>query len=319
MSSFCVFVGVLGLSLFTFVLEWLVFETSDNQNSSFQQSQQQSQQQKVSERPMRLVDLLRANLGIDEWLNVNNNNNSSNSSISSNSTTAEHVDDVAEDANEDEMHWNEFSDVELIDEVEPMVKLVSQWSVADLSRWLALSGVCNDTLERVNVFLSTNDESPQSFILLRHAELTASLRRDSDSEQDAAVLARDVHLIALGNSMLRLTAVQGMIVEHCTQLLSGGDDDTASPISAAVMLLGEHAGVDVAQTLVNSLRFFMRVLVVAIKVLIALAVLIFFGPEGIGLTVLRLLLRAFVALMTVVAPAITLVFPRFRFRVQMPE
>lgn len=315
MSSFHWILGALGLSMFVF--EWLVFEVTD----TFHQQEQKVQGLPENERPIRLVDLLREKLGIDEWLKSNNITigNSSNATID--------VDDGQTDASEegthsadDDKHWNDMSDLELTDDIEPMVKFVSQWSVADLSRWLALSGVCNDTVERVNAFLSANDESPQSFIMLRRDEVAASLRRDSDTDLEADALARDAHLIALGNSMLRLTAVQAMVVEHCTQLLSGGSDhDAAAPISAAVMMLGEHAGVDVAQTLVSSLRFFMRVLIVAIKVLIALALLIFFGPEGIGLTVLRLLLRAFVALMTVVAPAITLIFPRFRFRVQMPE
>lgn len=316
MSNFHWILGALGLSMFVF--EWLVFEVTD----TFHQHEQKVQSLPENERPIRLVDLLREKLGIDEWLKSNNITfNSNNAEANATADVHDGAADVDATANaDDEKHWKDSSDLELTDEIEPMVKFVSRWSVADFSRWLALSGVCNDTIERVNAFLSTNDESPQSFIMLRRDEVAASLRRDSDSEREADVLARDVQLIALGNSMLRLTAVQNIIVEHCTQLLSGGgDDDAASPISAAVMMLGEHAGVDVAQTLVSSLRFFMRVLIVAIKVLIALAVLIFFGPEGIGLTVLRLLLRAFVALMTIVAPAITLIFPRFRFRVQMPE
>lgn len=329
MSQLCIFVTVLGMSLFTFVLEWLVFdsvaEMSLYSSSSAAHAQQQPQKPDNGGN-VRLVDLLRESLGIDEWLNDDNKNNDTDTDTDA-TTSAEPMEESSEQADDstDVQHWADLPDLKLIDDVEIMVEHVNHWSAADLARWLALCGVCNDTLDRVSVYLSDIDNhSPQTFMSLTHAQLELALRRESDDDTaDAAavapLLARDVRTIALGNSMLRHAAMMRLIATNCASLLGSFGDESAASVSALALLLGEHSDVDLAQTFVATLRFFMRVLVVAIKVLIALAVLIFFGPEGIGLAVLRLLLRAFVALMTIVTPAITLIFPRFRFRVQMPE
>ncbi len=277
---------------------------------------------------VRLADLLRARLGVDDWLGStpadrpnnddddgddddDDNNNEeeeeggegegegeeeeTTGDVEASADEAERATEGESDAKDDVAAWRSAADVTLVDRPDPMMSALFSWQRNDLQRWLQLLGVSVALQARVREQLVQRNMSSLEFVSKRADELAELLAVDD---------ARGVQLIALGNALLRTNARQMLVLEQCAKLLSDADDDAG--------FMSDDVGVVFAA----ALRFVVRVVVLVLKLLMAFAALIFFGPDGFGLAVLRVLLRALAALMAVVTPLIRIAFPRFRFRIE---
>ncbi len=304
--------GVLvSVCVFVFVFEALAphEDADDNASTSSSSSSSSSSASNVPSNPLgvRLADLLRAQLGIDELIESDRLTRQAHKSHAEADAAADDDDDdddghrddivdadVDEDSDGDAMAWRTLPDAVLVNEPDRMLSTVFSWTPDDLVRWLRLLGADETLVLHVQKLLAARNMSALEFI---------ALRRDSLDELLAGSDARGVQSIAVGNAMVRAFARQSIALEQAVDLLASDD--------SALDFLGD----DLAAVLVSAAHFLFRAVAFFVKLLVAMMALLFFGPEGVGLTLLRWLLRALVWLMDILTPIIQRVFPRFRFRV----
>jgi hypothetical protein len=249
---------------------------------------------------VRLVDLLRESLGIDAWLESDRQMRLARANDNVTEAHASpHGDGEHDEAMTDDVSatggaaWRALSDDALRDEPERMLIKVFSWTVDDLARWLRLVGINETLVVHVRTQMIGTSMPALEFIAKRHADLVEMM----DS-------AEDVQSLAMANAMIRAFARQEIAIQQATQLLAGDGDS-----------LWDFVGDDFAAVLVSAAHFLFRVISFLVKFLIAALALLFFGPEGVGLALLRWSLRAFVWIMGILTPLIQRVFPRFRIRV----
>jgi hypothetical protein len=285
--------GVLvSVCVFVFVFEALApNEDADDGASSSSASPSPSSNAHAPSNPLgvRLADLLRAQLGIDELIeshaDAGDDDDDDDDSVDA---------DVDEDSDDDAAAWRTLPDAVLVNEPDRMLSTVFSWTTDDLVRWLRLLGTDETLVLHVQTLLAARNMSALEFV---------AKRRDSLDDLLAGADARGVQSIAVGNAMVRAFARQAIALEQAVDLLASD--------GSALDFLGD----DLAAVLVSAAHFLFRTVAFFVKLLVAMMALLFFGPEGVGLTLLRWLLRALVWLMGILTPIIQRVFPRFRFRV----